>query len=275
MSPLILLRAEWLKARKRPMHWILLGLLASTGLLFTLFVGTRAWVDPTLRERARVMMPWPHILEHALNVLQFFGRVTAIALTASIVGSEYGLDTWKMVLPRRPGRSGFFWSKLGMSLIAVVVGIAVVVASFVIPSSLTSLLLGIEPAGGVELGVVGARYAAFFLEAFFYVAVTVFAAVVTRSTFGGILLGLGVMFFQDIVAYAHPLIALTLPAVHLRNLQALLSGDAQLLEQVQMVFEDEVSLGTSAAVWLLYVSTLLAAAFTLFRRRDLAGGTGG
>jgi ABC-type transport system involved in multi-copper enzyme maturation permease subunit len=270
-----LLRAEWLKTRKRPMHWILLGLLASTGLLFTLFVGTRAWADPALRERARAFMPWPHILEFAHRMLQIFGRVATIAVTASIVGGEYGLDTWKMLLPRRPGRAEFLWIKLGMSLLAVVLGVLVVVASFVIPSSLTARLLGIEPAGTVELAQVGGRYAAFFLEASFYVAVTLLAAVVTRSTFGGILLGLGVMFFLDLVGDAHPSLALALPSVHMDNLQAQLSGDTQLLDQVQMLFEDELSLRTSAAVWLVYVTTFLAAAFTVFRRRDMAGGGGG
>lgn len=275
MSLRLLLRAEWLKARKRPMHWVMLGLLASTGLLFTFFVTGRALGDPAMRERARAMMPWPHILEHALNVLQFFGRVAAITLTASITGGEYGLDTWKMLLPRQPGRSGFFWTKLGMSTVAVVAGIAVVVVSFVLPSTVAARLIGLEPIGGVDLQVVGSRYAAFLLEAFFYVAVTVFAAIATRSTFGGILLGLGVMFFLDLVASSHPVLALLLPAVHLQNLQALLSGDSELLDKVQMIFEDEISLGTSAAVWLIYVLAFLAAAFTLFRRRDLAGGSGG
>lgn len=275
MSALDLLRAEWLKTRRRPMHWILLGLLASTGLLFTLFGGIRALLDPAMRERARTFMPWPHVLESALNMLQFFGRVATITLTASIVGGEYGLDTWKMLLPRRPGRAAFLWTKLGMSLVAVVLGTLVVVASFVIPSSLTARLLGIEPAGTVELGKMGWRYAAFLLEVSFYVAVTMLAAVVTRSTFGGILLGLGVMFFLDLVGDASPSAALLLPAAHMDNLQALLSGDSKLLDQVQMIFEDEISLGASAAVWLVYVTTLLAAAFTVFRRRDMAGGSGG
>jgi ABC-type transport system involved in multi-copper enzyme maturation permease subunit len=275
VSALALLRAEWLKTRRRPMHWILLGLLASTGLIFTLFGGIRIVLDPAMRERARTFMPWPHILQLALTMLQFFGRVATITLTASIVGGEYGLDTWKMLLPRRPGRAAFLWTKLGISLVAVVLGILVVVVSFVIPGSLTARLLGIEPAGTVDLAALVWRYATFFLEVSFYVAVTVLASVVTRSTFGGILLGLGVMFFLDLVGDSTPLAALLLPAMHMDNLRAQLSGDSQLLDQVQMAFEDEISLGTSAAVWLGYVTALLTGAFIVFRRRDMAGGSGG
>jgi ABC-2 type transport system permease protein len=270
-----LLKAEWLKARTRPMHRVLLVLLASTGLLFSLFVALNSMADPAMRQHAREVLPWPHILEQSLKMSQVFGRLTVIILTASIVGGEYGYDTWKMLLPRRPGRGEFLAAKLGMSLIAMALGLAAVVASFVVPGLVAARLLGLEPVGGVNVGVVGWRFACFFLEASFYVAATLLASVLTRSTFGGILLGSALMLTLDLVGRAHPWLALVLPDMHLQNLQALLSGDSDLLDRVQMTFEREVSLATSAAVWALYVAAFLGAAFALFRRRDLAGGSGG
>ena len=275
MSLRRLLKAEWLKARTRPLHRVLLVLLASTGVLFSLFISLNALADPAMRLHAREMLPWPHILEQSLKMAQVFGRLTVIILTASITGSEYGHDTWKMVLPRQPGRGEFLLAKLLMSLLAMALGLAAVVASFVLPGLVAARLLGLEPVGEVNVAVVGWRFAAFFLEAAFYVAATLLASVLARSTFGGILLGVALMITLDLVGRAHPWLALVLPDMHLQNLQAQLSGDSELLDRVQMVFEDEISLAASASIWALYTAAFLGAAFAVFRRRDMAGGSGG
>lgn len=275
MSVLSLMRAEWLKASRRPMHRLLLLLVGATGLAWCLFLAVRAGADPAARLSARDVLTWPFILQPALDVLQFFGRLAAIILAASIVGSEYGHDTWKMLLPRRPGRGVFLGAKLAVILGALALGIVVVSVSYVVPGVVSAKLLGLEPTTPGRLDLMAWRYVCLCLDLSFFAVATLLFAVVSRSAFGGILLGMALMIFLGLVSNAEPWLVRALPSAHLLNLQARLSEDVRLLALARKSFGGEVSTGASLAVWALYVCAFLGAALGLFQRRDLAGATGG
>ncbi|XXF75096.1 ABC transporter permease [Myxococcaceae bacterium GXIMD 01537] len=275
MNVLALLGAEWLKASKRPMHRLLLALVGATGLAFCLFMALRAAAEPAARESARNLLPWPFILDSAVEALRVFGRLAAIILAASIVGSEYGHDTWKMLLPRRPGRGVFLGAKLAVTLGALALGVAVVTASYVIPGVVSSKLLGLVPTAPGRLDLTGGRYLSLFLEVAFYASATLLTTVITRSSFGGILLGMAVMIFLGVTGDAEPWLARALPSAHLLNLQARLTEDTRMLALSQRSLGGEVSTGTSVAVWAIYVSAFVGTSLALFKHRDLAGSTGG
>lgn len=275
MSVLSLMGAEWLKASKRPMHRLLLLLVGATGLAYCLFMAMRAGAEPAARESARDVLTWPYILNPALDVLQFFGRLAAIILAASIVGSEYGHDTWKMLLPRRPGRGVFLGAKLAVILGALALGVVVVSASYAVPGVVSSKALGLVPTTPGRLDVMAWRYVCLGLDLTFFATATLLAAVLTRSAFGGILLGMALMIFLGLVSDAEPWLVRALPTAHLMNLQAHLTENARLLALTQKSFAGEMSVSASLAVWALYVCGFLGAALGLFRRRDMAGATGG
>lgn len=275
MSVVSLVRSEWLKASKRPMHRLLLLLVGATGLAYVVFMAMRAGTGPAARESARDALTWPYILNPALDVLGFFGRLAAIILAASIVGSEYGHDTWKMLLPRRPGRGVFLGAKLAVILGALGLGILVVSVSYAVPGVVSSKLLGIEPTTPGRLDLMAWRYASLCLDLTFFATATLLAAVVTRSAFGGILLGIALMIFLGLVSDAEPWLVRVLPTAHLMNLQARLSENARMMALVQKSFAGEVSTAASLGVWALYVTAFLGAALGVFQRRDMAGSTGG
>lgn len=275
MSVLSLLGAEWLKVSKRPLHRLLLLLVGATGLAYCLFMAMRAGAEPAARESARDVLTWPYILGPALDVLGSFGRLAAIILAASIVGSEYGHDTWKMLLPRRPGRGVFLGAKLAVTLGALALGVGVVSASYAVPGVVSAKLLGLVPSTPGRLDLMAWRYVSLGLDLTFFATAALLAAVLTRSAFGGILLGLALMIFLGLMRDAGPGLARVLPSAHLMNLQAHLTEDARLLALLRQSFAGEVSTGASLAVWALYVCAFMGTALGIFQRRDLAGATGG
>jgi len=271
-----LVSAEWMKAWRRPMHRVLAVLIGGIGLLFTLFMAIR-WAAGSNPDMVREGVAWPRLLLLTAGMLQAMGRIAAVLLAASIFGGEYSLDTWKMLLPRRERRGGLVAAKMAVALAATLIIGALVVAGFVGGGRALAIFTGAPAAPSTtgDLSVIVRGMLCFPIAAALYVALSGCATVVSRSMFGGILVGLAFLIVIDHAVSADPVLALSFPAYHLANLQALLSGDAGQLDEVQMVFEAEVPLWASAAVVLGYISALLAASLAVFGRRDLAGSTGG
>jgi ABC-type transport system involved in multi-copper enzyme maturation permease subunit len=75
-----------------------------------------------------------------------------IVFGATLVGSEYGFDTWKNLLTRRPGRAAFILSKW------IVLVLALLIATVVLPiwaQALGFLFAGVlPPAAATDLPLV-------------------------------------------------------------------------------------------------------------------------
>src|SRR5437870_1364044 len=98
-----LLRADLFKTRKRAMGWVMLAITALTIVLIML--------NSALQDPSHVTYAFPGGLLQVGAILPLLGVLVMILLGATAVGSEYGYDTWKNLLVRRPGRVVFILSK--------------------------------------------------------------------------------------------------------------------------------------------------------------------
>src|SRR5947209_1171661 len=98
-----LLRADLFKLRKRAMGWVMLVIVA---LFVPLVMLATAAMQP-----GKTNYNFTSSLLAGLAPLALVGTFTVIVLGATLVGSEYGYDTWKNLLIRRQGRVPFIISK--------------------------------------------------------------------------------------------------------------------------------------------------------------------
>ena len=98
-----LVRADLFKLRKRAMGWVMLIIVASFTVLQML---AQALISP-----GNVDYAFPGGLLAGLAPVPIVGTFVMIVLGALLIGSEYGYDTWKNLLIRRPGRTPFILSK--------------------------------------------------------------------------------------------------------------------------------------------------------------------
>jgi len=277
MRALDLLAAEWQKTWRRRMHALVVGVPLAIGLVWALYMVVEAAVDPSLRDRLAEYMPWPAVLLRGKSMIAFLTKLTAVLLTASIVGSEYAQDTWKMILPRGPTRGAFLLTKW---VLAVACSVGVVSAMLLLACwppawmarhlGMTSSLSGAMTAAPA----VNATIAVLYLQAVLFVSIALLAATVTRSTLGASALGLLMMFVIEQLAGIRPWLAWVLPSVHVQNLEARLANDNSLLDRAESAFEAEVPALTSAAVLGVYIFGTVVLAMLVFRRRDVASSSG-
>ncbi len=273
-----LFRAEWLKARKRPANRALACLVL--GILLIAFAAATAiaWHEggegsTSTRER----MAFPNGFRLPLLVLGALGPVLGIVFTATSVGSEYGGDTWKALLPRRGSRTGFILAKLaaGLCFMLALIGVTLLAGQglgLLGAAVLGGQLIGPQSFSPLELL---RSLAPVLLEIIVFATITLLATVLSRSTVLGIVFGVvGVLTF-GVAAGLSTFAARVLPTTHLSNLQArwLHEGAEQsrLLAQAASSFGMEVSAAVSTAVVVGYVVGCVALSLRVFQRRDVAG----
>ncbi len=255
---LSLLRAELFKLGRRPMGWLMLG--ASLALV-TLGLGFIAVVS---RQSATPFGGFPSgLMAGPQLIAQSLGTLFMLALGASLVGSEYGYDTWKNLLTRRPGRLPFIGVKWITLLIAVVIGIIVVAVWSQGLTLAAQALLDIPPAPEPGLGAVLLQIGAVTWFLAIAGSLGLFGATLARSTVGGIVIGFVWITLDSIVEMipqAPVWLKGVLLAPSLANLNAAISGQPPAYPLWQ-------SLLALAA----YLLAPLATAIIIFRRRDMLG----
>ena len=124
-------RAEWLKLRKRPAVWMLvivvLVIELGAGYAFP-YRQFRTANERTIGAGAvaaqELLSVLPgELLRRLFTRLPSIGGALALMLGALVAGSEYGWETWKTVLTRRPGRVAVYGGKalaLGASVTMMV-----------------------------------------------------------------------------------------------------------------------------------------------------------
>jgi len=218
----------------------------------------------------------PGSISNAMGTAQSIGMILLTVLAASVIGSEYGLGTLRLVLARGTGRRKYLASKFVALAGLAAVGL-MIVAVVTIVSSLIAGGLAQAPDGAVDTNTWGkagsslVRAWASFIPS---LALTGLVTVLARSTGTGMAVGLGYGFAEQIIT------AILLPrfqwfqtvADYLmgRNIGALAGGAG-------------FGMGGTASPGTLHASLVLAAytvvlgavAFWLFQRRDVAGASGG
>ncbi len=110
-----LLQADLLKTRKRAMGWVML-------VLMVFFIGL-VMILSALTSPATITYAFPYGLLAEGQTINSLGALMMVIFGATLVGSEYGYDTWKSLLTRYHGRVAFMLSKWLTLLIAIGLGL--------------------------------------------------------------------------------------------------------------------------------------------------------
>ena len=194
---LSLTRLEWFKLRHRRMPWILLGItvllvqvafwssyaLFRSGQMTAGEVGEQGSVSVSTDERFLELFAFPTSLTNGLIVAHGFGGILLMILAASLIGSEYGWGTLRTVLTKGTGRWSLLTAKL-LLLAGLSVGVLIVATASVAVSS--AIALATLDASWVSSSADWSGLGIGFGKAIYgmlpYVALAVFAAVVTSSS---------------------------------------------------------------------------------------------
>ena len=218
----------------------------------------------------------PGSIPSAMTTAQAFGLILLAILTASVIGTEYGLGTLRSVLVRGTGR----WPYLAVKFLTLAVTAAVallLVFGITALSSLIATALAGSPPGDwaspswADAGVALGKACFSFIP---YLALTGFMTVLVRSSAAGMAIGLGYYFAEQIVVqlFSNFFDWFSTVADYLlvRNISAWAGG-----------FSFGAGGGGgpdtlhSFLVLVVYTVAFGTAAFWLFQRRDVAGASGG
>lgn len=216
-----LLHAEWFKLVRRPLAWILLGILLLLLLLrFALIFAVVGLHDGTFLEGTRIEvlreaqveefrreLRFPGIFGGVLGHINSIGGIFAVILAAGSLGSEYSWGTLRLQLARQPDRRRYLLAKVVMLLLVLVVGMLVMLLVGVVLALGAGQMLG-NPGSlslwDVVLLPVGLLRALYVILP--YVLLTLAVCVIGRSVFAGVAGGLVFIAF-DVGAGSFALLA--------------------------------------------------------------------
>jgi hypothetical protein len=121
---LSLIQADLLKTGKRPMGWMILAL--SVLLVVAALLTIRFMIPAELRPE--ILNPYDALVMGPQFVQQSIGGLLMTVFGASLAGNEYGYDTWKNLLIRRPRRTPFIVSKWLTLVFSIGLGLLVLAA---------------------------------------------------------------------------------------------------------------------------------------------------
>jgi ABC-type transport system involved in multi-copper enzyme maturation permease subunit len=275
-------RAEWLKTRRRPAN---LGIMAVMVLMVVGITFIRAFYSlsqGTSSEEAINSLHdfvFPNAVMFALLIVGQLGWILGIIFMANSVGSEYSRDTWKMILPRQGSRIMFVVVKLLIALAFMLLLILVTMLAAQIAGWLGVLLLGgsFSSTTAFSLATFSQSLVPILMNIGLFACITLLAAVVTRSSIGGIVIGF-VVYVVFNLARISTIASRIVPVTHLDNLNRTwlythfaAEDQAQAQANVTEQFGMQISPTTSLIVVLGYVFGCIALALFIFRKRDMAG----
>ena len=220
----------------------------------------------------------PGSLPTAFGIAQTIGLILLAILTASAIGSDYGLGTLRLIMVRGTGRWPYLASKYFM-LILVAAGALLIVAIVSTVSSVIATGLVAAPPGGAMAGsswmdvaiALGKTWGSLIP----YVALTGLVTVLTRSSAVAMAIGLGYSFAEPILvsllSRLFDWFGTVADYLLIRNISALAGGGLSFGQGR----EDGPGILHSVLVLTAYTLVLCAMAVWLFQRRDVTGANGG
>ncbi len=270
--------AEWLKTRKRPANRSMLGIMLVLVLVVFVAVTAIAYFYPgSDLDQAAIVLPFPRSLQSGVDVLGNLGLLLVVIFVANSIGSEYGRDTWKVIVPRYGSRSAFLLTKWTVGLVALLLLMAGVLVSSVVWGWLGTQFLGIANESSMTTTGEVLRTAAVMAFDFIFIGtLTLFGTVVTRSTIGGVVIGILASSLLSITGSLLSMLvtgaSIISPTEHLDNLRIQWAmRDAEQTAMQAVIFNQPVSPLVSALVVIGYIVLLLGVSMYLFNRRDMAG----
>ncbi len=273
-----LIAAEWLKLRKRPMTWWLLGILAFVvsavflGSYAFSFFRTRGGGDPASAEAARSLIVLPRGPATALSAVSFlFDSLLMIAI-AVVLGNEYQFGTLRTHLATGVGRVPYLVAKIVAVLLA---GLAGLVAMLLFGTILSLIATAVTRHDFAFRGAFGAALwqtvGVLLLGTLARFAIALFVTTLARSVAAGAAVSLGFNLVEGTLVgilmgvgggYARLANGLISP-----NLRALSPG----LNRATSSGAHLLPPAAAAAVLVACVFVGVAASLAVFIRRDVTG----
>ncbi len=245
-----------------------------------------ALVNPTtFLNEAEELLSYPNNLALSVEVVTQLGFPLVIVFVATSVGSEYGRDTWKTILPRYGSRRAFLLAKWVVGLVVLPLLVVAMIGVALLLGWLGTLLLDVsaDPASMSETGMYLRRLVVILPYFVFIGTLTLFGTVLTRSTVGGVIAGIlmptVLTLIPDGLQLLHepaPLLAKgtawLLPVTHFSNLrERWVMADPPAETLMTVLLDRPVPLVVNVLVVLGHIMLLLGASLYLFNRRDMAG----
>ncbi|MFO7696896.1 MAG: ABC transporter permease subunit [Anaerolineae bacterium] len=202
-------RGEFFKLRRRPMAWVLLGICVLFGqaLVWSGYVAyaslqARAPDSAALAQQYASFV-LPESLVWVFRVASSIGLIAVAILTASVMGSEYGLATLRPMLIRGIGRASYLVGKLATLMLAA--GAALLVTGVLAAaSSVVAAVLATAPPGGAPPSASWSDalggWLITWLSLLPYIALTAMVTVLARSASVGMAVSLGYYLLESVLS---------------------------------------------------------------------------
>jgi ABC-2 type transport system permease protein len=227
-------------------------------------------------QQAYTAFTLPGSLSRAFGVAHTVGLILIAVLAASAIGAEHGHGTLRSMLVRGTGRFPVLGGKFVL-LAGVAAAALLVVAIVTAGSSATAAGLTEAPPG--EMAPASWREAPFdagriWLSFIPFVAFTAMVTVLTRSTAAGMAVGLGYLFTEGLLAALLTALFAWFEPVNeyllVRNINALAGSSFGPVSS-----GGDITRTHASVVLAVYTVVFAAVALERFRRRDVAGASGG
>jgi ABC-2 type transport system permease protein len=277
-----LLRTELFHIIRRPMARVLLLILAALVVVLYVLLWSAVKQAPESIKASDIadltrMIELNSVPSRGITLVQEIATLLAVVIGASAIATEFGWGTIRTILPRASSRGAFLSAKL-LTLLAYVVVLVVVGFAFAVISSLFVAAIGnlsTAVSGDYTVRALEAMVKAVYVS-LPYMAVAFAVALWARSSGAGIGVGLGLYFLDGIITslvglaggpFKH--VGDVLPQANVRAIMRTLDPTASTGAQS---LPDPWQ---AAAVLAAYIVVCLAAAYWLFRRRDITVGSAG
>ena len=221
----------------------------------------------------------PGSLLAAFGIASSIGLILLTVLTASAIGSDYGLGTMRPILARGTGRLPYLTGKFLM-LLAAALGALGVVGAVTVLSSLIAVGIAeappgvdAEPSDWSDAVAAFVRTWASFIP---YIAFTGMVSVLTRSAAAGMAVGLGYYFAESLLGALLGGLFSWFSTVGdfllIRNINALAGGFD--IGSGGGSSGSDIGLVQAAAALIVYTVMLTGIAIRSFQKRDVAGAIG-
>lgn len=268
------LHSELFRLVRRRMPWVLLGTLGAViALLYLLLWLSLEGAQDVVTaeggaEEIREMLTLREVAGGSgIGLVYVVAGIMTVIMSASIVATEYAWGTIRTILPRTRGRGAFLAAKL-----AVIAGFALVVSvtgmlSALAASGAVTALAGLDAGLGADfvLRMLGS-VALTFVALLPYASLAFLVAVLSRSTAGGVAVGLAMFFVEGqfvlLLSAAGGFVEATTNALLTPNVSAVISLGGPDAEPARTV-------GRGFAVVGAYTLVPAALALWRFRRRDV------
>lgn len=268
-----LMRAEWMKVTRQGTTKTLVGLLLAISLLAVIGIASTVTGTAPLQSRqaAYARLDFPGGILTGVELIDSIGFFIVAIFFASVVGSEYSLDTWKNLLIRRDARGRFLGAKLtivGLAMVGIFIVTTIVTQllalaahAFVSDSATSAGLKSIPMSNDQFFHSLWITSASLLINYAIIGVVATMVTIIGRSTVAGILLSLVWSIGDSIITRLMPSVGdLTLS----NNL-------ASLSKHLDVAGSGAMPLWQNLVVIGAYFIIPLVVAVVVFRRRDMAG----